>query len=141
MKPNQQSDTLIKLWAQTTAITRKLDASLGAVHGIGFAEYMLMHRLHLAAQHTMRRIDLAHELCRSASGVTKMLNPMEKIGLVAKDINPRDARVSLVKLTATGEQTYQQASNTLNQISAEVFSHIDSADTGTMHGLVAGLKP
>lgn len=137
---NQQSTTLIQLWTKNTAIVRKIDASLGAVHGIGFTEYLVLHHLNASTHRLMRRIDLAEALGRSASAITKMLNPMEKIGFVSKENNPRDARVSLVKLTATGLNSYQQATNTVNQIAAEIFQRIDSTDTEQMHGLVSGLN-
>lgn len=140
MNINQASKTIINLWSQTTAISRKLDASLGAVHGIGFTEFLLLHHLKASPQLMMRRIDLADVLCRSASGVTKMLNPMEKIGLVSKEVNPRDARVSLVKLTPSGLKAYQQACNSLNQISSDVFQFIESADAEQLDGLVSGLN-
>ena len=137
--PNTNTQTLIQLWTQTNALVRKLDAHLGAVHGLGFAEYMALHHLNAAPQLMLRRIDLARVLCRSASGVTKMLNPMEKVGLVSKEANPRDARVSLVKLSAAGLRTYQQANNTLSQLSDDVFQHVSSADAEQLHGLLSGL--
>ncbi len=137
---NQQSTTLIQMWTQNTAINRKLDANLGAVHGIGLAEFMVLHHLNASPQLMQRRIDLASLLCRSASGITKMLNPMEKIGLVSKEVNPRDARVSLVKLTARGLKTYQQASNTLNQISTNVMLSLETADVEQLSGYLTGLN-
>lgn len=50
----------------------------------------------------MRRIDLADSVGLSPSAVTRLLAPMEKPGLVEKEANPRDARVSLVKLSTAG---------------------------------------
>lgn len=137
---NQQSTTLIQFWTKNTAIVRKLDASIGAVHGIGFTEYLVLHYLNASPNQLMRRIDLAESLGRSASAVTKMLNPMEKIGLVSKEANPRDARVSLVKLTNSGLKTYQQASHTMNQLAASIFKRIDSVDIKQIQGLLSGLN-
>ena len=80
-----------------------------SVHGISFSEFLVMHHLNNAPNKTMRRIDLAENVCLSASGVTRLLNPMEKMKLVQKEINPRDARVSLVMLSERGEQVYYEA--------------------------------
>lgn len=123
-----QAMTLIELWTKSNLINRKLDATLGSIHGIGFTEYMVLFHLVEAPNQVLRRIDLAYLLGRSASGITKMLSPMEKIGLVAKEINPRDARVSLVKTTATGNKIFQQASQTINQTAAQLLSRIDSTN-------------
>ena len=140
MSEKPQINVLMLLWSKTHAINKKMDASLGAIHGIGFAEYMALHQLNAAPQSMIRRIDLANQLHRSASGITKMLNPMEKIGLVSRETNPRDARVSLVRLTQAGRQTHQQATNTLVQLTAEVFAQLDGADTETLHGLLDGIR-
>ena len=70
----------------------------------------------------MRRIELAESIGLSASGITRLLLPMEKIGLVTKEVNPRDARVSLVKLTKTGKQMFNDSEKRLNQC-AETLTH------------------
>lgn len=133
---NPQVMTVIELWTKSNLINRKLDATLGSIHGIGFTEYMVLCHLNEAPNQVLRRIDLARLLGRSASGITKMLNPMEKIGLVAKEINPRDARVSLVKTTKTGNKVYQQASQTINLSAAQLLSRIDTANITDLLGLL-----
>ena len=80
-----------------------------SIHGISFTEFMIMHQLMQAPNHTLRRIELADQISITASGVTRVLVPMEKIKLVEKQANPRDARVSLVKLTEVGERIYSEA--------------------------------
>jgi DNA-binding MarR family transcriptional regulator len=52
----------------------------------------------------MRRGDLAEKLGLTASGVTRLLLPMEKIGLVRREADKSDARVSYVVLGAGGKQ-------------------------------------
>ena len=59
---------------------------------------------------TMRRIELAEHLGVSSSGVTRLIAPMEKIKMVEKKANPRDARQSMVKLSKTGQRLYSEAS-------------------------------
>ena len=41
---------------------------------------------------------------------------MEKIGLVTKEADPRDARVSLVKFTDAGKNLYRDSEKSLNQV-------------------------
>lgn len=123
-KINNNSEAAITLWVKTASMTRKMDAALAAIHGIGFIEYIVLHHLMNAPGNAMRRIDLANEICRTASGVTRMLSPMEKIGLVQKADNPRDARVSLIKITKAGEEIYQDATNSLNEKSNQIMTHV-----------------
>ena len=90
-------------------LTKRVEGQL-SFHGISFTEYLILHFLNEAPQKTMRRIDLAERVGISASGVTRLLAPMEKRKLVEKEANARDARVSLVKISRTGERIYKEAS-------------------------------
>lgn len=101
-------ELVMALSSLQSQLQKKIDQSLSA-HGISFTEFMVMYQLHGAPNQTMRRIDLAESVGLSASGVTRLLSPMEKIKLVQKEANPRDARVSLVKLSSAGEQVFQDA--------------------------------
>ena len=121
---NKNTDAAITLWIKAASLTRKLDASIASVHGIGFIEYIVLHQLMNAPGKAMRRIDLANEICRTASGITRMLSPMEKIGLVEKADNPRDARVSLIKITKSGEEIYKNATNSLNEKANQIMTHV-----------------
>lgn len=102
-----------------TRLLKRLDLSL-AVHGVSFTEFMVMFHLNASANRVLRRIDLAEKVGLTASGITRLLNPMQKIGLVKKEESARDARVSLVKLTSTGGRIYRDAEKTYNH-SADSF--------------------
>jgi len=83
-----------------TALSRRLDSRLG---GLGLNELIILYRLSQADEGKMRRIDLAEAVGLTASGVTRLLLPMEKIGLVKKEANARDARVSYVAIAPGGK--------------------------------------
>ena len=96
-----------------------------SVHGIGVTEYLVLNQLYVAPTQTMRRSDLAEEVGLSPSGITRLINPMEKIGLVKKEESPRDARVSLVRLSAAGKQVYKDAQVSFEQASVALFEPLD----------------
>ena len=125
-KENVYVDAVKMLWSNSANITRQIDNSLGALHGIGLTEYMVLSSLVNAPNKVMRRVDLAEAVERTASGITRMLTPMEKIGLIAKEDNPRDARVSLVKITQAGEDIYSNATDTLAQRSEQILKRLNS---------------
>ena len=91
-----------------TKLVKGLDCQLN-IHGISFTEFMIMHHLNCEPNKTLRRIDLADRVGISASGVTRLLAPLEKNRIVEKEKNPRDARVSLVKLSKVGEKLYEES--------------------------------
>ena len=123
---SQQTTVIKSLWANAANITKQIDNSLGMIHGIGLTEYMVLSQLINAPNKHMRRIDVAESVGRTASGVTRMLIPMEKIGLIEKEVNPRDARVSLVKITKVGETKLTEAITTLNERSEKIFHHLNA---------------
>ena len=120
------------LWLKAAVVSKQLDSSLGAIHGIGLSEYMVLENLMMAPNQSLRRIDIADALARTGSGITRMLMPMEKIGLIAKDTNSRDARVSMVKITPTGESLYKDASSTLQTKAESLLRNLDSDQTTTL---------
>lgn len=139
--PNESTYAAItkSLWLNSAIITKQLDNSLGAIHGIGLTEYMVLLHLVGAPNKALRRIDLAEALARTASGITRMLMPMEKIGLIEKEVSVRDARVSLVKLTAAGEEVFNHASVTLESRSEALLKNIDVKKSATLLSLLEAI--
>ncbi len=84
------------------ALTRELSAQLVANHGLTLSEYEVLMLLARAPDGVMRRVDLAHEVRLSPSGVTRMLDRLEAGGLVSKALCDKDARVTYAQLTEAG---------------------------------------
>ncbi len=119
------SKVILNLTSLQSKMTKRFDNRL-SLHGISLNEFMLLFHLTKAPDQKMRRIDLAEKIGLSASGVTRMLSPMEKIGLVEKEANLRDARVSLVKLSSGGQRIFAEATETLQQGSADYLSSLST---------------
>jgi DNA-binding MarR family transcriptional regulator len=109
------------MWSVNSIISKKSDASLGSVHVIGLTEYMILFHLKNSNNKTMRRIDLANSIGLTASGITRIVSPMGKIGVVITEQNPRDARVSLVKIRPAGEVVLNNATLSMKQNTERLF--------------------
>jgi DNA-binding MarR family transcriptional regulator len=109
-----EGKVLLGLSHVQTRLHKRQDQWLAA-HGISFKEFQVMSALSEASTHSLKRIDLAEKVGLSASGVTRMLLPMEKIGLISKEEGARDARVSLVRLSAAGERILADAEKSFTQ--------------------------
>lgn len=83
-----------------TELSRRLDSRLG---GISLTEFIILYHLSQADGQKMRRIDLAEKIGLTASGVTRLLLPMEKIGLIKRVANENDARVSYAAIAPGGK--------------------------------------
>lgn len=88
-----------------TKISRKLDSNL---NGISLNEFIIMHHLNQNQDGRMRRTDLADRIGLTASGITRLLLPMEKIGLISRQSDKNDARVSYVVLTKGGKTKFTE---------------------------------
>jgi len=135
-KKSKYAEVAKNLWIKNAFISKKIENSLGSIHGIGLTEYMVLHNLVNAPNKVLRRIDLAESVGRTASGVTRMLMPMEKLGLINKEASLRDARASLVKITSVGEQIFNDASSTLNQKSEQLLDRLDRKQIDTFLNLL-----
>ena len=116
---------VMSLSALHTKVLKRVDGQL-SIHGISFTEYMVLYHLSGAPNKTMRRIELAESIGISASGVTRLLAPMEKIHLVEKEANPRDARVSLVKLSKKGTRLFRDATVGVEQAAESLMEPLNA---------------
>src|SRR6266480_1423995 len=75
-----------------STLTRRFDGRLGTWHGLSFGDFIVLLHLGRATDHRLRRVDLATELGVTPSAVTRTIFPLEKIGLVSRRSDTRDAR-------------------------------------------------
>jgi len=120
-------------------LTRSLDHALSP-HGISFTEFSTLRQLYDAPRQCMRRVDLARSIGLSASGVTRLLIPMEKIGLVARQASERDARVSLVTLTRAGRRLFADADVAFEHFAADRLEALDAQERGELARLIGKLR-
>ena len=93
---------LLHLAKSQAAMARRFDSRLGG--GLGFNDFVILYHLSQADGEKLRRVDLAEKIGLTASGVTRLLAPMEKIGLIQRETDARDARVSYVLLAPGGKR-------------------------------------
>lgn len=115
-------DASLRLVRAQTALVKRFDASLGGLHGVSLADFTTLLRLGQAPGGRMRRVDLAEALGLTASGVTRGLAPLERIGLVTRETDARDGRVAYAALTDTGRARLTDMLATAEQIAAEIFA-------------------
>jgi MarR family 2-MHQ and catechol resistance regulon transcriptional repressor len=101
-KASPATTALSRLLGAHAALTRELSGALVAQHGLTMNDYGALLLLSRAGDEGMRRIDLAHELQLSPSGITRLLDRLEQQGFVGKGECKTDARVSYARLTDAG---------------------------------------
>jgi DNA-binding MarR family transcriptional regulator len=102
-------DAFVRLVRAHAAVTRLLSAQLQHEHGLTINAYEALLQLS-RAEEPMRRVDLANSLLLTASGVTRLLDGLERSGLIARKACPSDARASYTELTDAGWTKLRDAS-------------------------------
>jgi DNA-binding MarR family transcriptional regulator len=117
-------DTVLDLALARTLVLRHVDAPLGNHHGVSLTDLALLLELRAAPGEKLRRVDLASRLGITPSGVARQLAPLERIGLVGRESNARDARLALVTLTESGRRVADEARATAEEAAEEALSAI-----------------
>lgn len=119
-------NTILNIVKVQSVITKKFDGL--SLHGLSLTDFMILHILSQVPGKRLRRIDLAESTGLTASGITRIISPMEKMGLVVKEHNDRDARVSYVKLTAVGDRILKEATVTAEHIGNKLLDGMAVTD-------------
>ena len=133
----------LRLTRAYMTVTRRLDNVLSGLHGLSFADFMILHYLERAPGRKLRRVDLAERIGLTASGATRSLIPMEKLGLVSRESDPWDARVGFAVLTDSGRQLLTYAASSVQTVAEEVMAAVPTervAELSTFLRQLAGMN-
>ena len=118
---NTSLTAILRLLRAQSFVEARVDPGLGAIHGLALRELMFLMQLDQAPANRLRRVDLATRLNVSQSTVTRAALPLEKLGFVRREADPRDARVGYVVLTKAGQRRVAEARVTLEQMADKIF--------------------
>ncbi len=122
------------------AVTRELSARLENDHGLTLSDFDVLVQLFHAEGHRLRRIDLARTVILTASGITRLLDGLERAGWVEKQRCASDGRVAYAALTETGLEKIADARVSHLADIEELFGSQFSADEkATLDELLARL--
>jgi DNA-binding MarR family transcriptional regulator len=122
-------------------VTRQLNAQLTADHGLTISDYEVLLRLARAPDRRMRRVDLAEQVLLTASGITRLLEGLERSGYVERGSCDTDRRVVYAVLTDEGLEKLRAASAThVAQIEEYFTVRLDAEELGALHALLERLE-
>ena len=133
-------DSWVAFLRAHAAITRELSAQLQREHGLTINDYEVLLHLSHADGGMMRRVDLAEKVLLTASGITRLLEGLERAGYVCKETCASDARVSYAKLTDAGSEKLRAAAQTHLRGIGELFlSRYSGSELRTLAELLGRL--
>ncbi len=94
------------------ALTRELDAELVAAHGLSLSSYEVLLFLADSPEGRLRMSDLAESVLLSRSGMTRLVDRLERDGLVRRESCPSDLRGFNALITDAGRELFATARRT-----------------------------
>ena len=93
-------DTFIKLTRATNSLMSRL-ASYNTLDKLTISQFGVLETLmHLGP---LNQSEICEKLLKSGGNITLVIDNLEKRGLVERNVDPSDRRISIVSLTAEGE--------------------------------------
>jgi DNA-binding MarR family transcriptional regulator len=123
-------------------LAKRLDAELERAHGLPLSSYEVLHRLGESPRGRMRMRDLADEAQLSRSGLTRLVDRLERDGLLARCSCDHDARGSYACLTDGGRERLEAARAThLEVVRDHFFSRFSETELDILADMWERIAP
>jgi DNA-binding MarR family transcriptional regulator len=115
------------------ALTRTLDAQLVAAHGLSLSSYEVLLFLADSPDGRMRMSELANSVLLSRSGLTRLVDRLERDGLLHREPCGDDRRGYFAIISPAGRRLFQAARRThLEGVRAGFLSHFTRVELRTL---------
>ncbi|HWH28191.1 MAG TPA: MarR family transcriptional regulator [Mycobacteriales bacterium] len=121
-------------------VVRALEHNLVAAHDLPLAHYDVLVQLSEAPGRQLRMTELAERVLLSRSGLTRLVDRLEREALVRREACPSDARGTMAVLTEQGVARLREAWPThLAGVVERVVGRFDEQELRTLGTLLARL--
>jgi DNA-binding MarR family transcriptional regulator len=123
-------------------LAKRLDAELEREHGLPMSSYEVLGHLEEASGGRMRMCELAEQAQLSRSGLTRLVDRLERDGLLERCSCEHDARGAYACLTQAGRERLQAARGThLAVIREQFLSHFSETELGSLADMWERIAP
>lgn len=123
-------------------LSKRLDAALDQAHGLPLTSYEVLDRLDDSSGGRMRMCDLADQAQLSRSGLTRLVDRLEREQLIERCSCEQDARGSFACLTPAGRERLADARVThLAVVREQFFSRFSEVELSLMADMCQRVAP
>jgi DNA-binding MarR family transcriptional regulator len=108
----EQREAWIGFLRAHAQVVKQLDDELEAEHGLPLTSYDVLVQLARAGAEGMQMCDLAEAIVLSRSGLTRLVERLEREGLVARRRGEQDSRTVFAAVTDAGRRRVRETSPT-----------------------------
>lgn len=132
-EPDHLSESELRAWRGMlhahASIAKRLEGRLEREHGLQLSSYEVLQRLVEAPDGRMRMCDLAEQVRLSRSGLTRLVDRLERDELLGRCSCDHDARGAYACLTDVGRDRLRAARDTHRAVVREHFlSHFSESE-------------
>lgn len=121
-------------------LTRRLDAALAERFGLSLSSLELLGRLAASTQHRRQLSRLAADVGLSVSRVSRIIDSLQRRGLVERQPYPGDTRATNACLTSAGLQLAQEAQAAhMADVQGAFFDRLSDSEVQTLGEVFARL--
>jgi DNA-binding MarR family transcriptional regulator len=125
-----------------SCLVKRLDAELEAEHGLPLSSFQVLLRLARADGGKLRMHDVAASVLLSRSGLTRLVDRLEKEGLVDRCSCENDARGAYAVITAAGRERVAAAKASHHALVREMLTaRCTDEELGQLGDLLDRLLP
>src|SRR6201989_894277 len=122
------------------ALVKQLDAELAAAHKLPLSSYEVLLNLESAPGQKRRMAELAESVLLSRSGMTRLVDRLERDGLLERDTCTSDGRGCFAVLTPAGEDLLAHARPThLSGVRERFLRYFSQDELAEMAGWGGGI--
>ena len=125
-----------------SCLAKRLDTELETRHRLPMTSYEVLHVLQESSNGRMRMRDLAEQAQLSRSGLTRLVDRLERDGLLERCSCSHDARGAYACLTGRGLERLEEARAThLAVVREQFFAHFSEPELGVMADMWERIAP
>lgn len=132
-----------RLLRANCVLSRVLDGELQAAHHLTISDYDVLVQLRDAEGHCLTMSDLSRRTTLTRSGMTRLVQGLERDGLVQRRACRSDARVSYAVITDNGLAVLEDARRThhagIRRVFADHFSAEEAEQLAELLGRIPGV--
>jgi DNA-binding MarR family transcriptional regulator len=124
---NATHEALLNVLVASAHVRRRLDGAFEP-HDLTHGQYNVLRILRGARPEGFPRCEIAHRMIESAPDLTRLIDRLEKRGLVERARSAKDARLSVTRITRRGLELLDRVQPALNAIHTELAKQLPARD-------------
>jgi DNA-binding MarR family transcriptional regulator len=132
---SSEQEAFLNLW-RTYDRLRALEEELFRAFDLTPQQYNLLRLLQATGSEPLPTLTLADRLVSRAPDITRMLDKLEKAGLVSRQRPPENRRQVLISITSVGVDLLRRVAGPLRECHSRQLGHLSPAELKRLVGLL-----